>query len=251
MDRTAAVLVEPLANPTFRVSDVKGIARVCAERDVPLIVDNSVGSPWLLRPLEVPGVALVLHATSKYIGGHSDLIGGAVAGSRSMIEPIRGLAITQGTTSGAFEAWLVLRGVQTLAVRMDRQCATAIRLAASLSEHPKVAAVGYSGLSGHQDHERARDLFSGRGFGAMFAFELSGGYEAVSRFAEGLRVARVGSSFGGMKTEVCHPATTSHRQLSAEDRAAAGIGDGLLRVAVGGEDPEDLVEDFSRALEKV
>jgi len=248
--RTGAVLIEPLANPTFRVSDVKGIAAVCGEREIPLLVDNSVGSPWLLRPLELDGVTLAVHATSKYIGGHSDLIGGAVAGSAGLVERIRHLALNQGTTAGAFEAWLVLRGVQTLALRMDHQCRTALRLATALADHEKVAAVGYSGLPGHPDHERALDLFGGAGFGAMLAFEPKGGYEAASRFAQGLRVARVGSSFGGMKTEVCHPATTSHRQLSAEDRAAAGIGEGLLRVAVGGEDPGDLVEDFLRALEK-
>jgi cystathionine beta-lyase/cystathionine gamma-synthase len=125
-----------------------------------------------------------------------------------------------------------------------------MRLASILAEHPKVRSVGYSGLSHHPDHERATALFDGVGYGAMLAFELEGGYEAASRFAEGLRMARVGSSFGGMKTEVCHPATTSHRQLSPEDRAAAGIDDGLLRVAVGGEDAEDLIDDVGRALEK-
>jgi cystathionine beta-lyase/cystathionine gamma-synthase len=249
-DTTGGVLIETLANPTFRVSDVRGIAAVCAGRGVPLVVDNTVPSPYLLRPLEMEGVTLVVHATSKYIGGHSDLIGGSVAGSRKVLEPIRHLALNQGTTAGAFEAWLALRGVQTLAMRMEHQCATALRLAQALSDHPKVSEAGYAGLAGHPDHARAGDLFGGSGFGAMLAVTLEGGYEAASRFAQALQVARVGSSFGGLRTEVCHPATTSHRQVPAEERAAAGIGDGMLRVAVGGEDADDLIEDFVQALDK-
>ena len=247
---TAAVLIETLANPTFRVSDVRGIAGLCDRRGVPLVVDNTVPSPYLLRPLEIEGVALVVHATSKYIGGHSDLIGGAAAGPRDLVERIRHLALNPGTTAGAFEAWLALRGVQTLGLRMARQSGTALRLATELASQPKVEGVGYAGLPDHPDHARAAELFGGAGFGAMLSFSLRGGYEAASGFGSALRVARVGSSFGGLRTEVCHPATTSHRQLPAEERAAAGIGDGLLRVAVGGEDPEDLVEDFVRALEK-
>jgi len=246
----SVVLVETLANPTFRVADVRGIAAACSERSVPLVVDNTIASPWLLRPLDIPGVTLVMHATSKYIGGHSDLIGGAVAGERALIDEIRHLAINQGTTAPAFESWLVLRGVQTLSLRMPAQCSSAMRLAMLLARHPKVASVGYSGLPDHADSERARELFGGNGYGAMLSFDMEGGYDGAARFADGLRVARVGSSFGGMKTEVCHPATTSHRQLSPEDRAAAGIGDGMLRVAVGGEDPDDLAEDFEQALEK-
>jgi cystathionine beta-lyase/cystathionine gamma-synthase len=247
---TKAVLVESLANPTFRVSDVVGIGRVCAERGVGFIVDNTIPTPFLLRPLEHPGVTLVVHATTKYIGGHSDLIGGAVTGSRALIEPIRHLAIEQGTTAGAFESWLALRGVQTLALRLERQCANALALAEALAGHPKVAEVGYAGLPGHADHERASALFDGPRFGAMLSLMLEGGYEAALRASDALRVARVGTSFGSLHSQVCHPATTSHRQLSAEERQAAGIGDGLIRVAVGGEDPEDLVGDFLDALEK-
>jgi cystathionine beta-lyase/cystathionine gamma-synthase len=248
-DSTRAVFVETLANPTFRVSDVGGIARVCADAGVPLVVDNTVASPYLFRPLDLPGVTLAMHATSKYIGGHSDLIGGAVAGARDVIDPIHHAAVEQGTTAGAFEAWLALRGVQTLALRMAHQSASALRLAGILDGHAKVSQVGYSGLEAHPDHERARDLFETSGFGAMLSFSLED-YDAASRFADSLRIIRVGSSFGGMRSEICHPATTSHRQLSPDDRAAAGIDDGMLRLAVGGEDPDDLAEDVSRALEK-
>ena len=248
--RTKAVLVETLANPTFRVAHVEGVGAVCAERGVPLVIDNTVATPYLLRPLELSGVTLVVHSTTKYINGHSDVIGGSVAGPRELIGRIRSLAIEQGTTAGAFEAWLTLRGLQTLPLRMERQCATAMVLAEALAEHPKVEAVGYSGLPSHPDHGRAQALFGGAGFGAMLAVTIRDGYPAASRMCDALALARVGSSFGGLHTEICHPATTSHRQLSAEDRAAAGIGDGLLRVAVGGEDSEDLVADFLQALEK-
>ncbi len=248
-ERTGAVFVETLANPTFRVSDLRGIAGVCADAEVPLVVDNTVASPSLLRPLEVEGVTLVLHATSKYIGGHSDLIGGAVAGPREVVDPIRHLAVALGTTAGAFEAWLALRGVQTLALRMQHQSASALRLAQVLASASKVSRVGYSGLEDHPDHRRARDLFGDSGFGAMLSFSLED-YDAASRFTDSLRIIRVGSSFGGMRSEVCHPATTSHRQLAPAELAAAGIDQGMLRLAVGGEDPEDLEQDVAEALEK-
>jgi cystathionine beta-lyase/cystathionine gamma-synthase len=247
---TRVVLIETLANPTFRVPDVVGIASVCSERDVRLVVDNTIATPYLVRPLEVEGVGLVVESTTKYLGGHSDLIGGVVAGSRDLIDRIRRLALEQGTTGGAFEAWLTLRGVQTLALRMQRQCSTAMRMAEMLAEHPKVDAVGYPGLSSHVDNQRAAGLFDRGLFGAMLSFGLRGGYEAVQRACDSLRVVRVGSSFGSMHSEVCHPATTSHRQLSAGERDEAGIGDGLVRVAVGGEDVDDLLADFAQALEK-
>jgi methionine-gamma-lyase len=247
---TRAVLVEALANPTFRVSDVAGIAGVCAEAGVPLVVDNTIPTPYLLRPLAHPGVTLALAATTKYIGGHSDLLGGAVVGAGAVVDDIRHLAIEQGTTGGAFEAWLTLRGVQTLALRMDRQCATALAVATFLDEHPKVDGVGYAGLPGHPDHGRASTLFAGAGFGAMLSFSVAGGYDAAQRACDALRLIRVGSSFGSQRSQVCHPATTSHRQLSEEERAAAGIGAGLIRFAVGGEDPADLVSDLEQALEK-
>jgi cystathionine beta-lyase/cystathionine gamma-synthase len=247
---TKLVLIETLANPTFRVSDVQGVAGVCAERDVPLVVDNTVATPYLFRPLEHSGVALSLQSTTTYVGGHSDLLGGAVAGSREIIDRIRLLAIKQGTTAGAFEAWLALRGVQTLGLRVQRQCETALHLAEALADHPKVAQVGYAGLAEHPDHDRAKALFGGAGFGAMLSLTLRGGYEAAQHASDSLRLARVGSSFGSLRTQVCHPATTSHRQFPKEERDAAGIGDGLIRVAVGGEDASDLIDDFHQGLEK-
>ncbi len=248
---TKVVVIEPLANPTFAVADVKGVAAVCAERDVPLLVDNTVATPYLLRPLELDGVQLVLHSTTKYIGGHSSLIGGSVAGDRAMIERIRHAAIEQGTTAGAFEAWLALIGVQTLGLRLERQCANALTVARFLHDHSKVVDVGYSGLPEHRHHDRARALFRRDRFGPMLSFTLDGGYEAAARMCDSLRLVRVGSSFGSLHSMVAQPATTSHRQFSNEDREAAGITEGLIRFAVGGEDPDDLLADLAQALEKV
>ena len=135
-------------------------------------------------------------------------------------------------------------------MRLDRQCATAVSVARALAGHPKLAEVGYAGLPDHPDHGLATALFGGERYGAMLSLSLPGGHEAARRVCDALRVVRVGSSFGSLRSEVCHPATTSHRQLSPEEREAAGIGDGLIRVAVGGEDPEDLVDDFLQALDK-
>jgi cystathionine beta-lyase/cystathionine gamma-synthase len=247
---TRAVLVETLANPTFRVADVAGVAAVCAARGVPLVVDNSVASPYLLRPLEHAGVTFVLQSSTKFLNGHSDVIGGVVSGPRDPMDEVRHLSIEQGTTGSAFEAWLTLRGIETLALRVARQSATALALAGTLEGNPKVESIGYSGLPGHPDHDRAAALFGGRGFGGMLSVSLHGGYEACIRFVDALRIARTGSSFGGLVTQICHPGTTSHRQLSAEERREAGIGDGLLRVAVGGEDAEDLIDDVRHGLDK-
>lgn len=248
-DNTVGVLVETIANPTCRVADLTGIAALCAERNIALLVDNTVPTPYLVRPLELPGVTMVVDSTTKYYGGHADLMGGMVAGSEATIDAVRHLAIELGVTAQPFDAWLTLRGIKTLALRMERQCANALALARLLEAHEKVARVHYPGLPSHAGHARASTLLSG-GFGAMLGFEAAGGYEAGVAVCDALRVARVGSSFGGVRSEVTHPASTSHRQFSPEDRRAAGIEDGLIRVSVGAEDPDDLVADFQQALAK-
>jgi methionine-gamma-lyase len=212
-------------------------------------VDNTFASPYLCRPVEL-GADLVVESATKYLAGHSDVLAGVVSGARDRIDAVREVQVDTGGTLAPLAAFLVLRGLATLAVRMERQCANAMALAQLLARHPKVEAVGYAGLPAHPDHERASSLFAHGLFGAMLSFSLRGGYDAAQRMTGSLRVARVGSSFGSMRTQICHPATTSHRQLSAPDRKAAGIDDGLLRLAVGGEDRDDLVEDFSQALDK-
>ncbi|MEO7803678.1 MAG: aminotransferase class I/II-fold pyridoxal phosphate-dependent enzyme [Actinomycetota bacterium] len=241
--KTTCVFIESVANPTFDVADIEGIADVCRERGVPLVVDNTVATPALMNPLEL-GAEVVIHATSKYIGGHHDLMGGAVIGSHDDVSAIRHLAIRYGTTASAFESWLALRGVATLGIRMQRHSSNALEVARFLES--RVDRVIYPGLETHPQYERASRLL--KGGGGMVAADF-GSQEAAWAFMGKVKVARVGSSFGGVRTEVTHPATTSHRQFSPSDRALGGITDGLVRISVGIEDIDDLLEDFTSALD--
>lgn len=237
------VFVESVANPTFELADIEGIAEVCRSRGVPLVVDNTVATPALLNPLQL-GAEVVVHATSKYIGGHHDLMGGAVVGSDDDVAAIRHLAIRYGTTASAFEAWLALRGVATLGVRMQRHSTNALAVAGFMEA--RAERVLYPGLESHPQYERAARLLK-VGAGGMVAVDF-GSEKAAWKFMDKVEVARVGSSFGGVRTELTHPASTSHRQFTPEDRALAGITDGLVRISVGIEDIDDLLDDFKRAL---
>lgn len=240
----AAVFVETVPNPTFEVTDIEGISFLCRDRGIPLVADNTVPTPALMNPIAL-GADIVVHATSKYIGGHHDLMGGAVVSSKKHMDAIRHLAIRYGTTASAFESWLVLRGAATLGVRMERHCANALAIAVMLQAHAMVHRVVYPGLASHPQHDRALKLL--RGFGGMVAADF-GSQEIAFDFMDRVKVARVGSSFGGVRTELTHPATTSHRQFSPADRGRAGITDGLVRISVGIEEIEDLVADFEGAL---
>ncbi len=241
----ACVLVETIANPTFRVSDIERIAGICRAHDTPLVVDNTVASPVLVNPLDL-GAKIVLHSTSKYIGGHHDLMGGVVCGASELLDDIRHLAIRYGTTASAFESWLALRGVATLGLRMQRQSENALAIARELEAGG--AKVSYPFLESHPDNTLAVSML--RWGGGMIAVDL-GSQNAAWRFMNACRIARVGSSFGGVRSELTHPATTSHRQFDKADREAAGIGDGLVRLSCGIEDLEDLLEDFKQAMDQV
>ncbi|HEX9824082.1 MAG TPA: PLP-dependent aspartate aminotransferase family protein [Actinomycetota bacterium] len=244
---TVFCYTETIGNPRCSVPDLAALAAGTRERGTCLIVDNTFASPYLCNPLAL-GVDIVVHSSTKYLGGHHDLIGGIAAGSHDRLHDVRELSAELGGVPGPFDAWLVLRGVQTLALRMDRQCGSAQAIAELLESHDKVANVWYPGLPSHPDHEvAARQL---RGFSGMLSFELAGGFEAGERFQSSLEVALVGASLGGVGTLVTHPPSVTHTQLSREDRERAGIPDGMVRVSVGIEDTEDLLEDFSRALEK-
>lgn len=241
-----AVFVETVSNPTFEIADIEGIGSAAREAGVPLIVDNTVATPALLQPI-AHGATLVIHSTSKYVGGHHDLMGGAVLGPRDLIQEIRHLAVRYGTTASAFESWLALRGVATLALRMSRHSENAMMVAELLESSEEVERVIYPGLVSHPQHDRALKLL--KGFGGMVAADF-GSKARAWRFMDSCRIARVGSSFGGVRTELTHPATTSHRQFTEDDREAAGITDGLVRISVGIEEAIDLIRDFERALEK-
>lgn len=244
---TRVCYTETIGNPRVPVPDLAALGAACRERGVALIVDNTFASPYLCNPLAL-GATIVVHSSTKYIGGHNDLTGGLAIGDRETITEIRELSIDLGGIAGPLDAWLALRGVQTLALRMERHCATTRALANLLDGHPKVSGVWYPGLGSHPDHDVAVRML--RDFSGMLSFELAGGLEAGQRFQQSLEVALVGASLGGVHTLVVHPPTVTHTQMTAEERAAQGITDGLVRVAVGIEDTEDVLEDFERALEK-
>jgi cystathionine beta-lyase/cystathionine gamma-synthase len=244
---TRAVYAETVANPTLTVADLPALAEAAAAAGLPLVVDNTVASPYLCRPIE-HGAAVVVHSATKYLGGHSDVVGGLAlfadperhhAAWRAMIE--------LGASPDPFAAWLVLRGVKTLSLRMRAHGANARVLAELLDAHPKVARVHWPGLPGHPTAQLAAKLLDGDP--GMLSFDLEGGREAGRRFIEATRVAKLAASLGSTETLVSHPASTTHRQLSPEALATAGIGEGMVRVSVGLEDATDLAEDFTRALE--
>jgi cystathionine beta-lyase/cystathionine gamma-synthase len=244
---TKAVYAETIANPTITVADLPALAEVAAGAGVPLVVDNTVASPYLCRPLE-HGAAVVVHSATKYLGGHNDVVGGVAV----FADPERHAAawramIELGASADPFAAWLVLRGIRTLALRMREHGANARLLAELLAAHPKVTRVHWPGLPGHPTAGLAAKLLDGDP--GMLSFDLAGGREAGRRFIEATRVAALAPSLGAVETLVSHPASTTHRQLDAGALAAAGIGEGMVRVSVGLEDGADLAEDFTRALE--
>lgn len=240
--------VETIANPNVTVADLEVLGRLCRGVGVPAVVDNTFASPYLCNPAR-HGFGFVVHSATKYVGGHNDLIGGVVCCSAEDAARLRDTVIETGGTMAPLEAWLCIRGLATLEVRMQRHSMNAHALAQGLQGNAKVERIHYPGMPSHPQHEVAlRELE--RGFGGMMAFEVVGGVEAGQRFCDALELAWIGASLGGVQTLVGHAASTTHRQLDAEARRAAGIADGLIRVSVGLEDVEDLIEDFERALEK-
>jgi len=244
----ALFYVEAIANPNVTVADLPALAERCRRAAVPSIVDNTFSSPYLCNPAD-HGLDLVLHSATKYIGGHNDLIGGVVCGSSELVDGLRDTVIETGGTMAPLEAWLCLRGLATLELRMERHSSNAQALAEHLEAHPKVDRVHYPGLASHPHHDVAARLLRG-GSGGMMAFDVTGGVEAGMRFCDSLELAWVAASLGGTQTLVGHAASTTHRQMDPEARRAAGIGDGLVRVSVGIEDVGDLIADFDQALEK-
>jgi methionine-gamma-lyase len=245
----SAFYCETLANPNVTLVDLEALGAACREAGVPAVVDNTFASPYLCTPSRY-GFGFVVHSATKYVSGHSDVIAGVVCASDDAIARIRDVAIETGGTMAPFEAWLCLRGLATLELRMRRHTENASAVAAALEAHPKVERVHHPSLASHPQHELARRLLP-RGAGGMMAFEVAGGVEAGRRFCDAVELAWVAASLGGTQTLIGHAASTTHRQLDPDARRAAGIGDGLIRVSVGIEDPGDIVEDFERALEKV
>ena len=245
-DEHTVVYVETIANPSTAVADVAGMAAVCRERGVALVVDNTFASPYLCRPYELGATAVVESAT-KYLAGHGDVVAGVVAGDTGLIAQVREHVFELGGSLGPFEAWLVVRGLQTLPLRMRASGGNALALANALVASGAVDTVRYPGLADHPQHDLADRLFAGRGFGGVLSFDLPGRRSAEA-FADACTVFARAASLGGTHSLVLHPASTSHRQLDEAGLAAAGLGSGTIRLAVGIEDEQDLLDDLHQAL---
>lgn len=243
---TRALVVETPSNPLVRVLDLRPIAELAHARGATLIVDSTFASPINFRPLE-HGADLVMHSATKYLGGHDDVSAGAIVGARERVETIRARALSFGPVLDAHAAWLVERGIKTLAVRMERHNRNGMAVARWCEEQPGIERVHYPGLPSHPDHSVAARLLDG--FGGMLGIELRGGGEAASRFVASLRLAKYAPSLGGVETLVSEPRFTSHVDLSPEERERMGIRDGLVRFSLGIEDEDDLIADLEQALD--
>jgi cystathionine gamma-synthase len=244
------VLAESISNPLLRVPDIRALAKACKDVGAVFVVDATFPSPVGQRSLEL-GADYAVQSTSKWLNGHSDALGGTVSGSHSRMAPLRSARVLAGDVLGPFEAWLTLRGLRTLPVRMKAHAEHAAHVARRLSDSPLLERVIYPGLPSHPDHAVARELLVGGG-GPMVAFEIKGaGRPECMRFLEALQVCKPGPSLGDVATLVMHAASASARRMTPEERAAAGIQENLIRVSVGLEDPDDLVEDLLGAVEKV
>jgi cystathionine beta-lyase/cystathionine gamma-synthase len=243
--RTKALYTETPTNPTLRLVDLHKAVAFAKEWDLISLIDNTFASPVLQKPIEM-GFDLVLHSATKYLAGHSDVIAGAAAGRKALIEEIRHMIIYLGGSMDPEAAFLLIRGMKTLEVRVWRQCATALTLAKYLEKHPKVARVHYPGLVSHPDHRLAKRQM--RGFGAMLAFDLKGGLTAARRFCDRARIFLMAASLGGVESLAVLPIYTSHYNMSLAELRAASVEPGTVRVSVGLEDPEDLIEDLRQAL---
>ncbi len=249
--RPGVVFFEVISNPLTKVADVPTLIEWAHAVGARVVVDNTFTTPFLFRPLE-HGADFVVHSATKYLSGHGDVLAGVVVTRKEYASQVETLLRQVGSTLGPMEAWLVYRGLKTLALRFPRQCENAQRIATFLQTHPRVARVYYPGLSDHPDHERATHLFGGRYYGAIVAFEIAGaGQEEVFRFLDSLKLCLPVTTLGDIYTTVLYPARSSHHYLTDEEREALGIGLGLVRLSAGIENGEDLIEDLAHALAQV
>jgi len=243
---TRAVYVETMSNPLIQVPDLKAIVRFAKANGLLSLIDNTFATPINFRPLDL-GFDLALHSCTKYMNGHSDIVAGACVGSSSLVEKIKHRLDHFGGSMDPHAAFLLNRGLKTMALRVRAQNESAMRIARFFSEHKKVAIVNYPGLESHPQHKIAASLFSG--FGGMLSLELKGGLEAAEAFVHQTDIAINAPSLGGVESLVTRPAATSHAGVSPSERRKLGISDGLVRISVGIEGTDDLIEDFNRALE--
>jgi cystathionine gamma-lyase len=244
---TRLVWLETPTNPMLKVIDLEGIATIARSKKITTVCDNTFASPWIQRPLEY-GFDLVMHSTTKYLNGHSDMVGGVVVvGDNSeLCDRLAFLQNAAGAIQGPFDSFLALRGIKTLALRMERQSASALQIAHWLAQHPRIRRVCYPGLASNPQHQLARRQM--RAFGAMIAVELNGSADDARRFLERCRLFTLAESLGGVESLISLPALMTHASTASEVRASLGITDTLIRISVGIEDTEDLMADLKMAL---
>jgi cystathionine gamma-synthase len=244
---TRALVSESPTNPYNRIMDLARFAEIGRRHRVKTVIDGTFATPYNQRPLEF-GIDLVMHSATKFLGGHNDLLAGAVCGSRELGDGVRALQAISGAVLDPFAAYLLVRGLKTFALRMERQNANAQAVAEFLAAHPRVATVHYAGLPSHPQHEVARKQM--RGYGGVVSFEVRGDLAAASRVVDACRIPYIASSLGGVESLIEQPAIMSFYELTTEERLAIGIKDSLIRYSVGIEDAEDLVADLAQALDR-
>jgi cystathionine beta-lyase/cystathionine gamma-synthase len=249
--KPAVLLVETISNPLLKVADIPALAELAHRHGAQLLVDNTFATPYLFRPL-LHGADIVIHSATKYLAGHGDVLAGVVVTSDTNRARMFELNKLVGSTLGPFEAWLALRGLKTLPLRVRQQFSNAVQLAEWLSTRPEIACVNYPGLKSHSQYELAQRLFNGQGTGGMLSFEIRGAQRAdVFRFMETLQLCLPATTLGDIYTLVLHPATSSHRSLTEAEREQVGIRDGLVRLSAGIEDFADIQADLEQALERI
>ncbi|SHJ55824.1 methionine gamma-lyase [Paramaledivibacter caminithermalis] len=250
-ENTKVIYLETPANPTLKITDIAAISKIAHEKgDCMVIVDNTFATPYIQRPLEM-GADVVVHSATKYLNGHGDVIAGLVVGSKKFIDEVRlfGVKDMTGASLGPFDAYLILRGMKTLDIRMEKHCKNAMAVAEFLEKHPAIDKVYYPGLKSFKQYELAREQMSLPG--AIIAFELKGGIEEGKKLMNSLKMCKLAVSLGDAETLIQHPASMTHSPYEREERLKAGITDGLVRLSVGLESPEDIIEDLKEALDKL
>ncbi len=242
---TKMIWVETPTNPTLKLADIKKISAIAAAKNILVVVDNTFMSPYFQRPLEL-GANIVVHSATKYIGGHSDVVGGvAVTSDKAIAEKIQFLSNSMGGVQGAFDAFLALRSLKTLPLRMKAHAENGMKVAQFLEKHPQVERIIYPGLASHPQHELAKQQMSG--FGGMITFFIKGGMNSARKFLESVQVFALAESLGGVESLIEHPAIMTHASVPPEQRKALGIDDSLIRLSVGVEDIDDLIADLDQA----
>lgn len=245
---TKLVYTEVLSNPTLSLCDIGGISKIAKAHGALLMVDNTFTTPMSIRPLDF-GADIVINSLTKFMNGHSDAVGGSITASGKLVDQVMPVSMLCGTPGDPFDSWLIYRGIHTLPLRVPRQMETAARLAQALAENPLVTKVNYPGLPGYPQRELAEKMFKSRGYVAMLSFLVPEKIDRMDAFLEKLRFARYAPTLGGIRTTMQHPVTSSHPHVPDDIRRKMGITPGMFRVSVGIEDGDDLIQDFTQALE--